>query len=293
MKFTLPYLINLPPFMFRGIDFEKLNLLQKILFILKGKLLGFLINKLQGKNFCNAVNFFYRENTKIYYEDNLYKKEIKNTGVICYPNKRILRMVNNYDLQLKILLQSYCLDDLQIEKDSIVIDCGANVGELNIAFMNLGIKVNYVGFEPDPETFECLRLNNLNESNKLFMKALSNQNSKDLFYIDDYGGNSSLVKFDNSKPIEVTTVTLDSLKLNKKIKLFKVEAEGFEPEIIEGSLNTLKHIEFVSVDYGYERGEKEESTIVKVNDMLYENNFKLIKFSEFRLIGLYENQSYK
>ena len=78
-----------------------------------------------------------------------------------------------------------------------------------------------------------------------------------------------------------------------QIKLFKIDAEGFEPEVIEGSLNTLPKINYIAVDYGYERGKNENSTIVQVNEILYSQNFELVEFSEHRLIGLYENKAFK
>ena len=40
MKDTLPYLINLPPFMQKDIDLDSLNVLKKSLFVIKGKLVG-------------------------------------------------------------------------------------------------------------------------------------------------------------------------------------------------------------------------------------------------------------
>ena len=293
MKFTLPYLINVPPFMFRGVNVNNLNFLQKIIFIIKGKILSYLIENLNGRNFCNAINFFYSENTKIFFEQSLYKKELEKTGVISYPNKRILRMVNNYELQLKRLVDSYCLESININDGDTVLDCGANVGELNIALKGMEIYVNYIGFEPDPFTFDCLKLNNPEDQNLFHMNALSNKDGSKEFYIDNYGGNSSLVKFGDSESIKVSTITLDSLNLEKKIKLFKIDAEGFEPEVLKGSVNTLRLINFISVDYGHERGENQESTIVDVNNLLTEYNFKLVKFSEHRLIGLYENQEYR
>ena len=41
----LPYLINLPPFMYRGVEVENFSLFQKIKFILKGQLTIFVIKK--------------------------------------------------------------------------------------------------------------------------------------------------------------------------------------------------------------------------------------------------------
>jgi len=293
MKFLLPYIINLPPFMFRGVDVDGMSTFKRILFIIKGKFLSFVINKFDGNFFCKIINIFYREKSKIYFENNLYKKEIENLGTISYPNKRILRMVNNYKLQFSILLNSYCLNSIEINNEDIILDCGANVGELNLALLSKNIKTQYIAFEPDPETFECLKLNNPNNLDNLHMSALSNIVGNQNLHVDSLGGNSSLINFGEDNMIEVSSLTLDSLNITKNIKLFKLEAEGFEPEVLDGSVNTLKNINFVSVDFGHERGPEQKSTIVEVNKFLLENNFELIKFSEYRLIGLYENKKYR
>ena len=44
-----------------------------------------------------------------------------------------------------------------------VIDCGANVGELNVALKNRDIEINYIGFEPSPKEFKCLSINASNQ----------------------------------------------------------------------------------------------------------------------------------
>ena len=78
-------------------------------------------------------------------------------------------------------------------------------------------------------------------------------------------------------------------KIPKNIKLFKVEAEGFEPEVIEGAVETLKRTEYLCVDFGSERGVEQENTVIEVNNILLKNNFALIEFSYYRYIGLYKN----
>ena len=67
MKFTLPYIINLPPFMFRGVDVDSLSTLKRLLFIIKGKFLSFVINKIDGNAFCRIINIFYREKSKNFF----------------------------------------------------------------------------------------------------------------------------------------------------------------------------------------------------------------------------------
>ncbi len=293
MKYMLPYIINLPPFMFRGVDINKLNSFQKFLFIIKGKLLSFIIKNSNGSLFCKLINFFYKEESKIYYEKNYYKKNLENIGIISYPNKRILRMVNNFHLQLEKLYLSYCLNYIDFNDQDVVIDCGANVGELNIALKFNRQDVNYIAFEPDIGTFNCLKINNPEPNNIFYNKALSNKTADQEFFVDNLGGNSSLVDFGGKESVLISTVELDKIELPEKIKLLKIDAEGFEPEVLKGCLNTLSRIKYISVDYGHERGKEENSTITEVNNFLYNENFELVKFSEYRLIGLYENKEYK
>ena len=42
-----------------------------------------------------------------------------------------------------------------IEFQDLVIDCGANVGELNIAFNLKGLEIEYLGGEPESKTLSA------------------------------------------------------------------------------------------------------------------------------------------
>ena len=53
----------------------------------------------------------------------------------------------------------------------------------------------------------------------------------------------------------------------------------------------VNKIEYITVDFGAERGINQNMTIIEVNNILLKNNFELINFSNFRLIGLYKNTS--
>ncbi|MEK9614503.1 MAG: hypothetical protein VW080_11350, partial [Flavobacteriaceae bacterium] len=75
-----------------------------------------------------------------------------------------------------------------------------------------------------------------------------------------------------------------------KIKLIKLEAEGFEPEIIEGLRKNLKNVEYISADLGFERGVNQETTAPKVINYLLKNGFKLLAFGESRNTFLFKNQ---
>ena len=78
--------------------------------------------------------------------------------------------------------------------------------------------------------------------------------------------------------------------IHKPVKLLKLEAEGAEPEILYGIGDKLKLIEYISADVGFERGIKEESTLVPVTNYLLENNFELISLGIGRLSLLFRNK---
>ena len=281
--------INIPPFVLNDLILKEHTFISKILLITKGKILSFVINNFEGEFFCKVINFYYKKNGKIYFDGSEYFKEINNKKFY-YPNNRILRIVNNQDLLIKNIRESYCLDEIDFSNDDVIIDCGANVGELKLAIEAYGKNINYFGFEPDEATFKCLSKNNSDNKN-LFNKALSNKNEKNKFFLDTAGGNSSLVYFGKDNFIEIDCVRLDMMDIPKKIKLFKVEAEGFEPEVLYGAEKILKNIEYISVDFGSERGMDQKNTVIEVNSFLLNNNFKLFKFSNHRTVGLYKKDS--
>ena len=289
MKNSLPYIVNLPPFMYTGVDVDSYRLFKKILFFIKGKVLSFAINRTDKSLFCFIINLFYKKDGKISFRDNFYIKNCDEGKKIYYSNKRILRVVSNYKIHLNKILDSYCFNDMDIKNNDLIIDCGANVGEINIALKLKNITVKYFGFEPDPNTFQSLKLNNPESENNLYNLGLSDKDEETPFYLDNYGGNSSLIDFGSENSIKVQTKRLDSFQFSESIKLLKIDAEGLEPEVLNGSIGILDKIKFISVDFGAERGKDQGLTLIDVNEFLYKNNFSLVGFSNYRLIGLYLN----
>ncbi len=284
------YIINLPPFFLRNKDISKMNFIKKILTILAGKLIAYIV-KFTNKNlFCFFINLFYRNDGKLYYRDNFYVKKTKSERKVAFTNKRVLRLVNNYDSQIQKFRDAYLLDMINFSSGETIVDCGANIGELNIALKEKGLDLDYIAFEPDGEIYNCLKYNNPEKNSTLYNIGLSNKNTKQKLFLDSEGGNSSLIDFGASQVKQVDVSRLDSLIIDiKKIKLLKVDAEGYEPEVLEGSTGIFDKIEYISVDFGNERGFDQESTIVDVNKLLSNNGFSLVGMSNIRMVGLYKN----
>ena len=79
----------------------------------------------------------------------------------------------------------------------------------------------------------------------------------------------------------------------ERIKLFKLEAEGFEPEILEGAEEILQTIEFISIDGGYERGKNQEETFSKLCNNLISKKFTLKYINFIWGRALFKNSSIK
>ncbi len=187
------------------------------------------------------------------------------------------------------LADCYFLNEIEFKDGDIFLDCGANVGDLKIWFDLKNIKIEYIGFEPSPIEFGCLRDNV--KPCVVYNIGLWNEVGELEFFVSSQGADSSLIE-----PVSFDTrikVPVDKLKayVNSKVKLLKLEAEGAEPEILEGLGENLQLIEYISADLGYERGISCESTLVPVTNHLLERGFELVNVSHGRICALYKNKN--
>lgn len=185
------------------------------------------------------------------------------------------------------LLRDYCLDKIHFSVTDTIIDVGANVGDLFFALKN---GVNYIPFEPSPLEYKALSQNLKRWHTPAFQLALGNENKYSTLYTNSDYADNSLIKYGHSNgEIIVEVKKLDSLKFPEKIKLLKIDAEGFEPEILQGGLRTLQKVEYVSVDVSFERGILKESTLVPVLNLMLKNDFKVSKMNHERMAILFRN----
>lgn len=185
------------------------------------------------------------------------------------------------------LLGDYCLDKIDFSATDTIIDVGANVGDLFFALKN---GVHYIPFEPSPLEYKALSQNLKRSHTPAFQLALGSKNSNSTLYTNSENADNSLIKYSHSnEKITVEEKKLDSLKFPEKIKLLKIDAEGFEPEVLQGGLRTLQKVEYVSVDVSFERGDKMESTMVPVLNLMLKNNFEVIKINHERMAILFKN----
>ena len=182
------------------------------------------------------------------------------------------------------MLNNYCVDKLVFNSPPTVIDIGANIGEFSVGTrLLLHPEARLICIEPDLVDYSAL-VQNIgvikHSKNSCLNVALSNQTGELDFYLDNDSGDSSLIESKNSKNIvRVKVRTLDEiadeiLESHETISLIKLEAEGWEPEVLEGATLTLKRTLYVAADLGPERFG--ESTHFQCSELLKQNGFSEI-----------------
>lgn len=210
---------------------------------------------------------------------------IRHTGA-CFS-----RYFWGFENRIKGLEETYFLNDVPFEDGDTFIDCGASIGELHFWFRLNEININYIGFEPSPTEFSCLKRNL--PAQTVLNKGLWNENGKISFFVSSAGGDSSFIE-----PHKFTeTISIECERLENYVKggvrCLKLEAEGAEPEVLLGLGSAISTIEYITADLGFERGPNQESTLIPVVNFLLTNGFELKRITPHgRVTALFHNMNF-
>ena len=262
------------------------------------KIINFLISLTNGKFYALLRNVLeivvYRKKFSLFYKTNFYLRKYSNFQNIFFYHKERTRMYGRgYEFRLRSLEKIYFINKIKFNNSDTVIDCGANIGEIGLIFKLKRIKINYIAFEPSTFEFKCLKKNMRGNLNTLYKIALWKNFSNLNFYSKSQTADSSLFKILNYDFVNrVKCKKVDDYNFQNKIKLFKIEAEGAEPEVLKGAERTLNKCKYVSVDAGPERGIEQKTTIKEVCKFLLNRNFILTNKSSERIVLLFKNKKY-
>lgn len=132
-----------------------------------------------------------------------------------------------------------------------VIDIGANVGVVTVLLSSLvGEKGRVFAFEPNPTLHDMFaRTMERNRITNVFLNkvALGDKegNLSLCFRSDNVGAGSLVYRYDSAQTVTVPVATLSSRLRSQRvesIRLIKIDAEGFEPEILSGAIDILRSI---------------------------------------------------
>ena len=189
--------------------------------------------------------------------------------------------------RLTTLAREYCVDDLLFEASDQVVDVGAHSGEFGLWVQQFG--VSYLGIEPDPVAYGALARNLPHSS--LEPVALGAKAGQASFALATSTGDSSF-EVGSGKSMTVQVKTLDEVVgqvfSRGSIALLKIEAEGFEPEVLQGGAETLARTKLVTVDAGEERSG--QSTAPACVNILLSSGFQLRRVFLRRGIFLFSSK---
>ena len=278
------------------------NFILKVIKRLNFELLG-LVSKIENnliyKTIINILSILFRYKIRIVSIDKNFlklKEKKSNTSIfICYKN-RLDFYINGINFRLKNLVENeYLIQNIDLAENSVVFDIGANIGEFGL-FLRKKYKniFEYHAFEPSKHDYDACCSNNKDGKNFINNIGLWNTPGNMKLYNKNITGDSSLIEMDNYKFVtEIAVDTIDNYSANhniKNIKILKIEAEGGEPEILEGALKTLPKVEYITADLGYERGYKKEQTFTAFTNILMSKGFEMIDVFQDRLTVIFKNK---
>ena len=228
-------------------------------------------------------NIIFRTKLRCSYKKNERLFIVRQGSQLRYASakSRVFMYANSFETRAKTLANSYLLGELKFDANAMVVDCGANVGDFYFALKQVCAKnFRYHAFEPNPADFSCAIRNIPLESNDIRVEniALWNRNCVLDFYVDTEHASSSLIEpTRHTSILKVRASRLDCLFKTEDIFLLKLEAEGAEPEVLEGAEGLLHKIRFIVADVGPERGKLEEEARDQVVSYLTCRNFSILK----------------
>ncbi|MBY0423107.1 MAG: FkbM family methyltransferase [Parvularculaceae bacterium] len=141
-----------------------------------------------------------------------------------------------------------------LDETSLVLDIGANTGEFAHVVARHGARA--FCFEPDPSVFACLEKNTRGLSGiALDDRVLWKEDGAVQFGLAPERHDSSVFA-EGAPKVERPAIRLDSFAREaglSQVTLLKCDAEGAEPEVLEGAGAFLKQVANVSIDTGPER----------------------------------------
>nr|QBK93214.1 MAG: putative methyltransferase [Pithovirus LCPAC403] len=159
------------------------------------------------------------------------------------------------------------------DKHKLFLDIGSHMGTYSILLSDYFEEVH--SFEPQKSTFEymCNGIG-LNDKTNIIPHnvALGNlENRSTLHKISADGGGSTLLKRDNCSVETVDVRTLDSFNLSN-IGFIKIDVEGFELEVLEGSVETLTRSHFPKFIFESWNGNKKlrDKLFTRISEIGYE-----------------------
>ena len=235
---------------------------------------------------CKKIGFSitFRDERKSVHSKKL-KKFNTVTGIYFLPKFAYQDVIRREIIKNRIFDKDvFDLSKKFIKPNSVVIDAGANYGQMSILFSKLYKNVNVYSFEASKYIYDIL-CKNVKENSKNIIPVnciLSDKNSKKFIEhpkitsVGTYGAlNLQILKNSQTKDgYEVFEKKIDDYKFNKKISFMKIDVQGWDLKVLKGSVNTI-NIHRMPIIFEYE---KQFENQMNINFSDYINFFERINY---------------
>lgn len=224
----------------------------------------------------------------IYYSSGLRLKVIRKfQRFFDYLDKPIFLKARMKNVNL-----SFLEEIIEIQKQfnffpEVAIDVGANRGDFTKAIKFLFPHIYVYAFEPISRLFD--ELENMYENDKavqIYPYALSDNESEKDFLEMEFNTLSSLLEPDsdlknlfgvrsNYHKIRVKTKKMDNVLGKKHLKhgILKIDVQGAELQVLKGSTKTLDSIQFIILEYNFDKFYKKQANLLELLNFLVQKGF--------------------
>jgi hypothetical protein len=129
---------------------------------------------------------------KVVNDQILVLDKVTNFKIFNSRPRRIRRYSKGVQSRCDSLLLSYCLDELDIPNSAIIVDIGANVGEVSYSLIQKNNTAQIIAIEPDPQEFKDL-VKNLSFSSSIALNTVVGNCTGDIdLFLNNDSGDSSV-----------------------------------------------------------------------------------------------------
>ena len=163
-------------------------------------------------------------------------------------------------LSNEVELLSRLLDTFKIS-DPVIFDVGANVGDWSLRISKKYPRAAVYAFEPSRSTYvELQKRTEKNTSINCFNLGFSDSKSSSTLHFDEQlSGMASLSRrellasgksFNMSETVSLEVLDEWTKEMKLTVDLLKIDVEGHELDVLNGSIETLKNVKVVQFEFG-------------------------------------------
>ncbi len=181
-----------------------------------------------------------------------------------------------------------------LKKGDVVIDVGANIGSIALAAsVIVGNKGKVYAFEANPKIFGFLKKNILlNRQQNVICYNYAVGERNDVIYFSDSKSDDMNRIIEDPHALTVEMIALDNvIPKHERIKLLKIDVEGYEKYVIEGATHLLTNVECILFEADEQHYKNYGYSFREIYEILKRHEFKIYRYSgrEHCLISLNEN----